>query len=86
MEIRNLKVAKVLSGFYQASNGTEYSNIHRGFRYTDELVSKWYADIRYKDGTVKRYAGIWDTFREALDEVEFILASPEDRVAYLQSF
>lgn len=43
-----------------------YSNIRRVGR-------EWYADIRKPSGDLKRYAGIWRTRRDAVEEATSIL-------------
>ena len=36
---------------------------------------KWIAEIRYSSsGDIKRYAGIWNTKKEAIEEVVFIIS------------
>ena len=36
---------------------------------------KWIAEIRYSEsGDIKRYAGIWDTKKDAIEEVVFIIS------------
>ena len=55
-----------------------FSNIKKGSKYSGEMTSKWYADIRLPDirlpgGGLQRYAGIWDTMDDAIQEVIYIL-------------
>ena len=50
-----------------------FSNIKKGSKYSGEMTSKWYADIRLPGGGLQRYAGIWDTMDDAIQEVIYIL-------------
>ena len=51
-----------------------FSNIKKGSKYSGEMPSKWYADIRRaRGGELQRYAGIWNTMDEAIQEAIFIL-------------
>ena len=50
-----------------------FSNIKKGSKYSGEMPSKWYADIRGRDGELQRYAGIHNTMDEAVQEVISIL-------------
>ena len=51
-----------------------FANIKKGSKYSGEMTSKWYADIRLGEtGELQRYAGIHNTMDEAIQEVIFIL-------------
>jgi hypothetical protein len=63
-----LFIKKHYQGCYRISNGGEiFGQIKKDGR-------KWIAEIRETDcGDIKRYAGIWNTKKEAIEEVIFIL-------------
>lgn len=69
-----MRETRILAGWYQVSNGEYFGNVRRGREYDGELKSKWYADIRKSStGDLVRYAGIWDSKRDAVEEVTHIL-------------
>ena len=42
---------------------------------TGSILPGWIAEIRYSEtGVIKRYAGIWRTKKEAIEEVTFVLS------------
>jgi hypothetical protein len=54
--------------------GVQYGIVRKGSKYEpDEMTSKWYADIRNYNGDIVRFAGIWDTRLEAVEEVIMIV-------------
>lgn len=62
-----MRLTQVVPGYYKltADNGF-FSNIRRE-------GNKWHADIRKPSGEIKRYAGIWQTRRDAIEEAKDIL-------------
>jgi hypothetical protein len=67
-----MKITKWLEGSYRIANGTQWASIRKGRTHSGELTSKWYAEIRQADGVLCRHAGIWNTKREAAEEIEAI--------------
>ena len=64
-----LSIEKHYQGCYRISDGGEiFGQIKKDGR-------KWIAEIRYSEsGDIKRYAGIWDTKKDAIEEVVFIIS------------
>jgi hypothetical protein len=70
------KLSKIGRGFYQVSNGEYFSNLQKieGWHEYSEYKGKWMADIRVsRTGELVRYAGIWNTMKEAREEAEWII-------------
>lgn len=64
----DLATYKITKGFWRATMlDGRFSNIRRE-------RDGWHADIRNERGELVRYAGIWPTLRDALDEVSFIFS------------
>ena len=63
-----MKIETMAPGMYRIGDDEHFSNIRKGREYNGEQTSKWYADIRKSDGTLQRYAGIWNTRKEAVEE------------------
>ena len=63
-----LSIEKHYQGCYRISDGGEiFGQIKKDGR-------KWIAEIRYSEsGDIKRYAGIWDTKKDAIEEVVTII-------------
>jgi|DEB0MinimDraft_3_1074331.scaffolds.fasta_scaffold245806_1 hypothetical protein len=63
-----IKTSKHYQGCYRISNGSaEFGQIRKQGR-------EWHAEIRnMQTGDLVRYAGIWSTKRDAVDECLFIL-------------
>jgi len=59
------KHAKNIFRIKLKTNKVRFGQIHK--------KSKWEAEIRDKDGNLVRYAGIWNSKKEAVDEILFIL-------------
>ena len=83
---RTYELSRSIPGHYQVSSPMEwdmeqgvtyeqpyFANISKGSKYSGEMTSKWYADIRGRDGELQRYAGIHNTMDEAVQEVISIL-------------
>ena len=69
-------ICKVTRGWYKIYNFRGFqANIRLGRTHNGELGTKWYADIRTGAGDLKRYAGIWDTRRDAIEESIRIIKS-----------
>lgn len=67
---------KLLSGWYRVSGDEHFGNVKR--ERTGEHAGKWTADFRYRDsGDLIQYAGVWNTKREAVEEVEFLISRRE---------
>lgn len=63
-----MTLTKVLAGYYKLTAPSGFfSNIDRG----DD--GQWRADIRKPSGELKRFAGIWPTRRDAIEEASDIL-------------
>jgi len=69
-----MQLRKLMAGWYRLSNEFCFSNIRLGRKESGELTTKWYADVRdSRTGNLKRYAGIWNTRRDAIEEAEDLL-------------
>lgn len=65
-----MRFTKECAGYYRVTaDDGRWSNIHK-------RGSMWHADIRKADGTLKRFAGIWNTLTAAREEAESILREP----------
>lgn len=65
----SLKVEKFSRGFYRMSGENYYASIKR-----NSEDKKWHVVIRRQtDGTLVRFAGIWNTKRDAVEEAEHVL-------------
>lgn len=55
----------------RVSNGYHFGQVHKDGR-------EWHAEIRESwSGALVRFAGIWGTKRDAIEEVERLLSKPE---------
>ena len=64
-----MKLTKLYKGFYRVHvDGSD------DFGQIMKEKSKWYAEIRDSDGVIRRYAGIWNTRQDAVQEVERLLS------------
>ncbi len=70
---KELKLIKHADSFYRLCSDTHFANIRKGRKYSDEQSSKWYADIRTTNGNLVRYAGIWNTRKDAIEEATWLL-------------
>ncbi len=70
---KELKLIKHVDNHYRLISDTHFSNIRRGSKYSGEQSSKWYADIRTTDGNLVRFAGIWNTRKDAIEEATWII-------------
>ena len=52
---------------------SRYSNFVGDFGQVKKVGRKWHAEIRSNAGDILQYAGIWNTRKDAREEVEFIL-------------
>jgi len=71
---------KWMNGYYRVkgSEATKFA----GIRKHDD--NKWYVEIRESaTGNMTRYAGIWNTLKEATEEAEFQLMTPAERRTHL---
>ena len=68
--VLTITTRKIVAGRYQLSSGKYFSNIRLGYSHTDELTSKWYADIRHSlTGDLVRELGWFDTKTEAVESI-----------------
>lgn len=64
-----MKIVKYASGFYRVSGENYFANVK-----LDSKDKKWHAEIRRRDdGVLVRFAGIWNTKKDAVEEAKFIL-------------
>lgn len=73
MTTATLEMTKWGPGCYRIRKGGElFGQIHHDH---PDFPRKWVAEIRYTEtGNLRQYAGIWNTLKEAREEVEFILS------------
>ena len=76
-----MTTTKITAGFYQINaedRGYCCYQINAEDRGYGNIIckrdGKWHADIRTPEGELRRFAGIWNTYREAAEEVKYILA------------
>lgn len=62
-----LKLKKHYPGCYRTET------VHGRFGQIKRDGREWKAEIRSRSGDLERYAGIWGTRKDAVDEVEHIL-------------
>lgn len=68
----SLKVQRQLAGFYKVYGVEHFANVK--LETSGEHKGKWCGDIRRNsDGALIRFAGVWNTKREAVEEAAFIL-------------
>jgi hypothetical protein len=65
----DLPVSRLLAGYYRITADRGYANVKR-----DRETGKWHGDIRNNSGDLVRYAGIWKSKKDAVEEAQFILA------------
>ena len=66
------KLEKLYTGCYRM---TENHSLYMGHIKKDRKTGKWHASIKEKStGATTRYAGIWNTRKGAIEEIEYILA------------
>ena len=64
-----MKTTKFLAGWYRLTGEHHFSNIKL------ENDGLWSADLRYQhSGELVRYAGLWSTKREAVDEATYLIS------------
>ena len=61
-----MKTVKFMPGHYRVVSDDKFAHIHKDGR-------KWYATIRALNGDLIRYAGIWNTLKDAIEESERLL-------------
>ena len=62
------KMSKWSKGYYKVTFGDKgFSNIRKETFGPNK--NKWIADIRKPNGELRRFAGIWNTLKDALEEV-----------------
>ena len=64
-----MTLTKHYSGCYRYTR-TDNADL---FGQIKKVGREWHAEIRYVDGTLKQYAGIWSTRKDAIEEVDFTL-------------
>ncbi len=52
-------------GYYRYSAGEVFGQIKKSGR-------KWLGEVRHTSGSLKQYAGIWGTLKDAKEEIEFL--------------
>ncbi len=75
-----------MTGYYRVRRDTKIEGMaieeFAGIRKHDD--GKWYVEIRMTEsGSMLRYAGIWNTLKEATEEANFQLMSHEERTEYM---
>lgn len=63
-----MKIFKVKAGSYRTETIAGF------FGYIKKVDSQWHAKIYTKDFELNRFAGVWNTRKEAIEEIETILA------------
>ena len=70
-----LSIKKHYQGCYRISDERNVEDPFSVFGQIYKDGRKWIAEIRYSEsGDIKRYAGIWDTKKDAIEEVVFIIS------------
>ena len=64
---------KFLAGWYRISGDEHFGNVRRDRAHP----GKWVADLRNAAGDLIQFAGIWNTKREAADEVTHLIRRRE---------
>lgn len=71
----NFHVEKWHTGVYRVRLKDDNGNLSHMFGQIRKNGRKWHAEIRHTDtGDLIRYAGIWDTLKEATEEIHHILS------------
>lgn len=67
-----MKVERWHAGFWKVFGKEYFANVRK-----DRKKRQWTVDIRNNSGALIRYAGIWKSKREAVDEALFVLGLME---------
>jgi len=69
---------RVFPTHWNRDEDIDFGLVRKGSKYEpDEMTSKWYAEIKNHHGETWRYAGIWETRRDAVEEIMMILTRRE---------